>query len=127
MRPRLDGRYRLEGFGVGDDEGCRVELKSLPQGKVVSEAELPELPDLPEEPSPAIAAKNTEGFTRAITMDELSFVRWLKSGGAVLKLHNCWGGPSGNWGWHFTVALEIDSQRRATIKKVEKKDIFYKS
>jgi sugar lactone lactonase YvrE len=30
-----DGRYRLEGIGVGNDEGCRLELKRLPEGKVV--------------------------------------------------------------------------------------------
>lgn len=97
------------------------------EGDGFSEVKLPELPDLPEEPSPAIAEKNKEGFTRAITIDELSFVRWLKSGGAVLELYNCWGGSSGNWGWHITVTLEIDSQRRATIRKVEMKERFDKS
>ena len=30
-----DGRYRLEGIGVGNDEGCRVVLKSLPKGNVM--------------------------------------------------------------------------------------------
>ena len=30
-----DGRYRLEGMGVGSDEGCRVVLRSLPKGNVV--------------------------------------------------------------------------------------------
>ena len=30
-----NGRYRLEGIGVGNDEGCRVVLKSLPKGNVV--------------------------------------------------------------------------------------------
>ena len=97
------------------------------EGDGFSEVKLPELPDLPEEPSPAIAKKNKGGFTRAITIDDLSFVRWLKSGGAVLQLHNCWGGESGNLSWHITVTLDIDSQRRATIKKVEKKETFHKS
>ncbi len=30
-----DGRYKLEGCGVGNDEGCQVVLKSLPKGNVV--------------------------------------------------------------------------------------------
>src|SRR4029450_11708654 len=30
-----DGRYQLEGIGVGDDEGCQIVLKSLPKGNVV--------------------------------------------------------------------------------------------
>ena len=30
-----DGRYRLEGIGVGNDEGCQLVLKSLPKGNVV--------------------------------------------------------------------------------------------
>ena len=96
------------------------------EGDGFSEVKLPELPDLPEEPSPAIAEKNKEGFTRAITIGDLSFVRWLKSG-AVLELHNCWGGKSGNWGWHITVSVDIDSQRKATIKNVVKKETFDKS
>lgn len=32
-----DGRYRVEGIGVGNDEGCRVVLKSLPKGNVVGQ------------------------------------------------------------------------------------------
>ena len=32
-----DGRYRVEGIGVGNDEGCRVVLKSLPKGDVVGQ------------------------------------------------------------------------------------------
>jgi len=92
-----------------------------------SEVKLPELPDLPDEPSPAIAQTNKEGFTRAITISDVSFVRWLKSGGAVLELHNCWGGESGSWGWHIIVTIEIDSKRQATITKVEKKEKFDKS
>jgi sugar lactone lactonase YvrE len=30
-----DGRYQLEAIGVGENEGCRVLLKSLPKGDVV--------------------------------------------------------------------------------------------
>jgi hypothetical protein len=96
------------------------------EGDGFSEVKLPELPDLPDEPSPAIAKKNKEGFPRAITIGGLSFVRWLKSG-VVLELYNCWGGNSGSWGWHITVTIEIDSQRRATIKNVVKKETLDKS
>ena len=32
-----DGRYRVEGIGVGNNEGCRVVLKSLPKGDVVGQ------------------------------------------------------------------------------------------
>ncbi len=97
------------------------------EGDGFSEVKLPELPNLPDEPSPAIAKQNKEGFPRAITIGDLAFVRWLKSGGVVLRLNNCWGGESGTWGWDITVTIEIDSQRQATIKKVEKKEKFDKS
>ena len=30
-----DGRYRLEGIGVDNDEGCQIVLKNLPKGNVV--------------------------------------------------------------------------------------------
>ncbi len=95
-------------------------------GDGFSEVKLPELPDLSDEASPAFAKKHKEGFPRAITIGDLSFVRWLKSG-VVLLLHNCWGGNSGSWGWHITITIDIDSQRRATIKKVVKKETFDKS
>ncbi len=62
-----------------------------------------------------------------ITIGDLTFVRWLKSGGVILRSNNCWGGENGTWGWQITITLEIDSQRQATIKKVEKKETFEKS
>jgi hypothetical protein len=97
------------------------------EGDGFSEVKLPELPSLPDEPGPAAAKQNKEGFPRAITIGDLTFVRWLKSGGVVLRLNNCWSGESGTWGWDITVTVEIDSQRQATIKKVEKKEKFDKS
>jgi sugar lactone lactonase YvrE len=30
-----DGRFQLEGIGVGKDEGCQIAIKSLPKGNVV--------------------------------------------------------------------------------------------
>lgn len=97
------------------------------EGDGFSEVKLPELPDLPDEPSPTVAKQNKEGFPRAITIGDLGFVRWLKSGGVVLLLNNCWGGITGTCGWEITVTIEIDSQRQATIRKVEKKEKFDKS
>ncbi|HWM23239.1 MAG TPA: hypothetical protein VNP98_00315 [Chthoniobacterales bacterium] len=97
------------------------------KGDGFAEVKLPELPDLPDEPNAAFAKKSKEGFSRGITIRDLSFVRWLKSGGVVLELSNCWGGSSGTWGWHITFTIEIDSHRRATIKDVVKKEIFDKS
>jgi hypothetical protein len=96
------------------------------EGDGFAEVKLPDLPDLPDEASPAMAKKHKEGFPRAITIRDISFVRWLKSG-VVLELHNCWGGESGNWGWHITITIDIDSQRRARIKNVVKKETLDKS
>lgn len=96
-------------------------------GDGFAEVKLPDLPDLPDEPSPAVAKKNKDGFGRGITIRDLSFVRWLKSGGVVLELSNCWGGSSGTWGWHITITIDIDSHRKATIKDVVKKETFNKS
>lgn len=96
-------------------------------GDGFTKVQLPDLPDLPDEASPAMAKKHKEGFPRGITIRDLSFIRWLDSGGVVLELSNCWGGSSGTWGWHITITIEIDSHRRATIKKVEKKERFEKS
>ncbi len=96
------------------------------EGDGFSEVKLPDLPTLPDQPSPAIAKKNKEGFPRAITIGDLSFVRWLKSGGVVLQLNNCWGGASGTWGWHITITIEIDAHRQAKIKNVVRKETFEK-
>ena len=89
-----------------------------------AEVKLPDLPDLPEEPSPKIAKKNPEGFPRVITIRSLHFVRWLESGGVVLELSNCFGGSNGTQGWEITITIDIDAHRRATIKKVVKKETF---
>lgn len=96
-------------------------------GDGFAEVKLPDLPDLPDEASPKMAKKHKGGFPNATTIRNLSFVRWLKSGGVVLKLSNAWGGSSGTWGWHITITIQIDAHRRATIKNVVKKEIFDKS
>jgi hypothetical protein len=90
-------------------------------GDGFTEVKLPALPDLPDEPSAAIMKKNPEGFSRAITIRSLDFVRWLKSG-VVLQLYNCWGGLNGTWGWHITITIDVDAQGRATIRKVAKRE-----
>jgi len=89
-----------------------------------AEVKLPDLPDLPEEASPRIAKRDPEGFPRVITVRSLHFVRWLESGGVVLELSNCFAGSTGTRGWELTITIDIDAHRRATIKKVAKKETF---
>lgn len=96
-------------------------------GQGFVEVKLPDLPDLSDQPGPAFAKKHKEGFSRGITIRDLSFVRWLKSGNPVLELSNCWGGSSGTWGWHITFTVAVDSHRKATLKDVVKKEVFDKS
>lgn len=91
-----------------------------------AEIQLPELPELPDTPSAAITKKSEGGFPRAITMRDLVFVRWLSSGGVVMDLNNCWGGPSGTFGWEIRMTIDIDAQRKATIKNVVKRERFDK-
>jgi hypothetical protein len=95
------------------------------EGDGFVEVKLPELPVLPDEESAEVRKKHPGGFGHAITIRDLDFVRWLKSG-VILDLRNCWSGPTGSVRHNIRMTFEIDAQHKARITSVERKETFDK-
>jgi hypothetical protein len=91
------------------------------------EVKLPELPSLPEEPSAALRKKHKlkGNFPRAITVGDLRFIRWEKTG-VVLEWQDAWGGAEGTVSKSITITLEIDARGVAKIKKTTTQESFDK-
>lgn len=99
---------------------------SVREGDGFAEVRLPALPHLPDEPSAEVLKKHPGGFPRPRIIEDLTFVRWLDSGGVILDLSNCWGGETGTMSRNIRVTIEIDAQRKARITSSDKKETFDK-
>ena len=97
------------------------------EGKGFAEVKLPKLPDLPEleKPSPAFVKKHKFKFLKWINTGSLEFVRWLKSGDVEVRTFNeIETVGAGIFRAQINATVVIDSQHRATLKNVVKKEEF---
>ncbi len=82
----------------------------------------------PEEPSAAFRKKHKFKFLKWITTDSLEFVCWLPSGDVELKYYNLVATKEGGgFRSEINATVAIDSENRATLKKVSREETLEKA
>jgi hypothetical protein len=131
-RPERPDKARLDWAAdsqrVAAYTGTRVDGYTrifVREGDNFVEVDLPKLPDLPDpETDAAFRKKKKVKFLKWIDTGSVEFVRWLKSGVELKYSNEVETEEGGAFRAEIDATIEIDSQRRARLKKVVRKESF---